>query len=155
MRPDAALPELECLCASLRRAARAVTQAYEKELRPEGLRAPQLTLLHVLAKKGTLTQGELGDFLALDSTTLTRTLRPLEQKGWIRARPGEDRRERHWELTAAGERKWKKALPAWQRAQARARDRLGPATVDGLLASLATVAGAARGAGGAKARRGQ
>ena len=144
MRPDAALPELECLCASLRRAARAVTQAYEKELRPEGLRAPQLTLLHVLAKKGTLTQGEIGEFLALDSTTLTRTLRPLERQGWIRARPGDDRRERHWELTAAGERKWKKALPAWERAQARARKQLGPNLVSSLLSDLARVAGGGR-----------
>jgi DNA-binding MarR family transcriptional regulator len=153
MRPDESLPALECLCASLRRAARAMTQAYEAELRPEGLSSPQLTLLHVLAKKGLRTQGEIADFLALDSTTLTRTLRPLESEGWIRARPGEDRRERRWELTRSGERKWKKALPAWERAQARARARLGPATVDGLLASLAQVAGAARGGGGARARR--
>jgi DNA-binding MarR family transcriptional regulator len=154
VRPDHSLPALECLCASLRRAARAVTQAYETELRPQGLRAPQLTLLHVLAKKGVLTQGEIGEFLALDSTTLTRTLRPLERQGWIRARAGEDRRERRWELTAAGERKWKKALPAWERAQARARQQIGPAGVAALLTSLARVAGAARATGGAKRRPG-
>ncbi len=40
----------------------------------------------------------LGEILALDSTTLSRTLRPLESEGSIRSRPGEDRRERHWEL---------------------------------------------------------
>lgn len=154
MRPDASLPGLDCLCASLRRASRAVTQAYETELRREGLRATQFTLLHVLAKKGEQTQGEIGDFLALDSTTLTRTLRPLEEKGWIRARPGEDRRERHWELTPAGSRKWQKAKPAWERAQTRARDLLGPGAVDGLLSSLALVAGVARAAGGAKGQRG-
>jgi DNA-binding MarR family transcriptional regulator len=153
MRPEATLPTLECLCASLRRAARAMTQAYEAELKPEGLTSPQLTLLHVLAKKGELTQGEIGEFLALDSTTLTRTLRPLEKSGWLRARPGDDRRERYWHLTPAGERKWKKALPAWERAQAQARERLGPDTVHELLASLARVAGAARAPGGAKAGR--
>jgi len=151
MRPDASLPELECLCASLRRAARAVTQAYENELRPEGLRATQLTLLHVLRRKGTLTQGEIGDLLALDSTTLTRTLGLMEAAGWIRWRPGEDRRERHWELTAAGERKWKKAIPAWERAQAKARARIGTREMETLLADLARVAGGARAAGAAKA----
>ena len=154
MRPDDSLPALECLCASLRRAARAMTQVYEAELEPEGLTSPQLTLLHVLAKKGALRQGEIGEFLALDSTTLTRTLRPLESQGWIRARAGRDRRERHWELTREGRRKWKKALPAWHRAQAMARQQLGPDTVDGLLASLARVAGAGRARAGAKARRG-
>jgi DNA-binding MarR family transcriptional regulator len=153
MHPDASLPGLECLCASLRRASRAVTQAYETELRKEGLRATQFTLLHVLAKKSEQTQGEIGDFLALDSTTLTRTLRPLEEKGWIRARSGEDRRERHWELTPTGVRKWQKAKPAWERAQARAKDSLGPGTVEELLSSLARVAGVTRAAGGAQARR--
>lgn len=152
MRPDASLPALECLCASLRRASRAVTQAYEAELRPEGLKPTQLTLLHVLARKGTLTQGEIGEFLALDSTTLTRTLAPLERKGWIRTRAGDDRRERRWEMTAAGERKWKKAIPAWERAQAMARSAIGAAEMEALLAELARVAGEARRAGGAKAR---
>jgi DNA-binding MarR family transcriptional regulator len=152
VRPDLALPELECLCASLRRASRAVTQAYENELRPEGLRATQLTLLHVLRRQGSLTQGEIGDLLALDSTTLTRTLGLMESAGWIRWRAGEDRRERHWELTTAGERKWKKALPAWERAQAKARARIGARALETLLADLARVAGGARAAGAAKTR---
>src|SRR5205823_2489322 len=68
------LPALDCACASLRRAARAVTQAYEAALKHSGLRATQFTLLQVLERTGTSPQAALGELLALDPTTLSRTL---------------------------------------------------------------------------------
>jgi hypothetical protein len=95
------LPALACACASLRRAARAVTQSCEAELRSAGLRATQFTLLQALERTGTSAQGALGELLALDPTTLSRTLRPLERAGWIRTDRGSDRREVRWTLTAA------------------------------------------------------
>jgi DNA-binding MarR family transcriptional regulator len=118
-------PALPCTCAELRRAARAVTQAYDDALRPSGIRVTQFTLLQVLARARSLTQAALGEFLAIDSTTLTRTLRPLAQAGWIGAVRGADRRERHLALTAAGRRVFARATPAWESAQRRLRDRLG------------------------------
>ncbi len=117
--------ELPCACASLRRAARAVTQIYEDELRDFGLRATQLTLLQALARTGPITQGALSEILVLDGTTLTRSLRPLVESGWIRRSPGRDRRERHLELTAAGRRKLESANVGWERAQRRLRKGLG------------------------------
>lgn len=79
---------LPCACANLRRAARAVTQLYDQELRGSGLKSTQFTPLEALAEIPGTTQGGLGDLLALDSTTLTRTLRPLIRRGWVRgARP--------------------------------------------------------------------
>ncbi len=90
-----------------------------------GLEITQFTLLQVLHRAGPLTQRSLGEILALDSTTLTRSLRPLEKKGWIASRPGRDRRERHWRLTRAGEQALKEAEPLWQKAQTRLRRALG------------------------------
>ena len=81
---------LPCACANLRRAARAVTQLYDEELRGSGLKSTQFTLMQVLSEVAGTTQGGLGDFLALDSTTLTRTLRPLIRRGWVRGKPGRD-----------------------------------------------------------------
>ncbi len=145
-RPQAdALPALPCACASLRRAARAVTQLYDGELRASGLSTAQFTLLQALASAGPLNQGRLGGLLAIDSTTLSRTLRPLERKRWIRRRPGEeDQRERQIELTTAGRAELARATPAWKRAQARLRSRLGDGRFATLLADLSTVAGVAR-----------
>ena len=98
----APLRVLPCACANLRRASRAVSQLYAEHLRPTGLTMPQFTLLQALALAGELTQAGLGQILVLDSTTLTRTLRPLEDRGWIRRRAGKDRRERRIVLTRTG-----------------------------------------------------
>ena len=64
-----------------------------------------------------MTQGDLDSLLSLDSTTLSRSLQPLVDAGWVKSERGEDRRERHLRLTASGERKYQDALPAWRRAQ--------------------------------------
>lgn len=134
---------LPCACANLRRASRAVTQVYDDALRDTGLRATQFTLLQALSLAGELTQGELGVFLAIDSTTLTRTLLPLKGRGWIRSRPGADRRERYWGIAAAGQAQLKKALPAWKKAQRRMRNRVGDKRLSLLLDDLALVVAAA------------
>jgi DNA-binding MarR family transcriptional regulator len=128
-------PPLDCACASLRRAARAVTQVYDEELRPTGLRVTQYTLLEALGKVGDVGQGRLGELLALDSTTLSRTLRLVESAGWIDSVPGRDRRERHWRLTRAGREKLDEAQPFWERAQARLRKNLRGASWDDVLAA--------------------
>src|SRR5712691_3271022 len=138
------LPVLDCACASLRRAARAVTQAYDAALQGTGLRATQFTLLQALERKGTSPQTALGELLALDSTTLSRTLRPLARAGWIRAGAGPDRREVRWSLTPAGRRRLARARPAWERAQSRLRSRVGAKHWKLLVDDLATVAAAAR-----------
>jgi DNA-binding MarR family transcriptional regulator len=126
-------PPLECACASLRRAARAVTQLYDEELRSTGLRVTQYTLLHALGTAGELVQGRLGELLALDTTTLSRTLRVIERSGWIESVPGRDRRERNWRLTPAGHAKWDEARPHWSRAQERLRATLGDDAWDDIV----------------------
>jgi DNA-binding MarR family transcriptional regulator len=138
------LPPLVCACASLRRAARAVTQAYDAELRATGMNPTQFGLLLFLSRFGEMTQGELSELLAIDTTTLTRTLEPLRKSGWIRARPGDDRRERRWSLTAGGERKRAEAATHWEAAQARLRSRIGSDRFHSLLSELAAVADVAR-----------
>jgi DNA-binding MarR family transcriptional regulator len=138
------LPPLVCACASLRRAARAVTQAYNAELGDAGMNPTQFTLLHFLSRLGEVPQGRLAELLAIDTTTLTRTLETLRKSGWIRARAGDDRRERHWSLTPAGDRQRAEAAPHWEAAQARLRARLGSGRFQSLLSELAAVAEAAR-----------
>jgi|SRR5437867_7027929 len=140
------LPVLACACASLRRTARAVTQLYEAELQGTGLRIGQFTLLQALEQMGSASQGALGRLLALDATTLSRALPPLERAGWMHAAAGRDRREVRWTLTPAGRRRLASALPAWERAQERLRTGLPARHWKMLFEDLAAVAGAARGA---------
>jgi DNA-binding MarR family transcriptional regulator len=119
------LPNLPCMCASFRRASRALTQVYDDALRPLGLRATQFTVLQVLTLVGEASQSDLAAILALDSTTLTRTLAILGRRRWIAERRGRDRRERRLRLAKAGQRKFFHALPAWRKTQDRLSRRLG------------------------------
>jgi DNA-binding MarR family transcriptional regulator len=125
------------MCGSLRRASRALTQLYEQALRPAGLRATQFTVLQVLARAGEASQGQLGRILAMNSTTLTRTLKIMIRNGWISERRGEDRRERWLHLAGPGELLLKRALPRWEEVQSRMRRQLGSQAWDELL-QLAT-----------------
>ncbi len=134
---------LPCACANLRRAARAVTHLYDGELRATGLRVTQFTLLQVLARAGPIRQGVLGEALALDSTTLTRTLALLSREGWIRSMRGADQRERYFELAPSGRRVLAGALPHWERAQRRLRTQLGEAVWARLEKELMELAGTA------------
>lgn len=121
------------MCASFRRTSRALTQLYEDALRPVGLRGTQFTVLQTLSLAGEVTQGRLGEILAMDSTTLTRTLKIMSRHGWIAKRRGEDRREWRMRLSKAGETQFKQALPHWEKAQTRLRRRLGEELADNLM----------------------
>jgi len=93
----------------------------EKALEPTELSATQLAILQVLARAGEVTQGQLGEMLAMDSTSQTRTLAVMGKKGndWIAERRGKDRRERWLRLSKAGVRQLRRAEPMWEEVQYR------------------------------------
>jgi DNA-binding MarR family transcriptional regulator len=122
---EPSIPVLPCLCASFRRASRALTQRYDVALRPLNLTITQFTILQALSLAGEVSQRELGEILAMDSTTLTRTLEIMSGHGWIAKRPGTDRRQRRLSLSPAGRAEFQRALPHWEGAQARLRAELG------------------------------
>jgi DNA-binding MarR family transcriptional regulator len=121
------------MCSSFRRTSRALTQLYEEAMRPLGLRATQFTILLVLSRTGEASQGQLAGLLAMDSTTLTRTLGIMSRHGWIAERPGRDRRERLLHLSSGGEAQLRRALPVWERVQSRLRNQLGEQPWNNLL----------------------
>jgi DNA-binding MarR family transcriptional regulator len=127
------LPALPCMCGSFRRTSRALTQLYEQALRPLGLRATQLTILQMLSLAGEVSQGQLGEMLTMDSTSLTRTLATMGRRGWITARRGKDRRERRLRLASAGVTQLRSALPIWEKVQSRLRRQLGAQAWKNLL----------------------
>lgn len=105
-----------------------MTRMYDEELRPLGIQATQLTLLNAVALgEGRGAQmSRLTEVLAMDSTTLSRNLRPLEREGLIRIERSErDRRVRIACLTEAGREQLARALPLWRRAQERIVEALG------------------------------
>jgi DNA-binding MarR family transcriptional regulator len=96
---------------------RAVTQLYDDRLRPSGLRVTQFSMLAAIARLGEATLRQLTDTLAIDQTTLTRSLNLLERNRVIERVPHPDGRMKAMRLTPKGRRALGAARPLWARAQ--------------------------------------
>ena len=114
-----------CTSFNLRKAARAVTQFYDDALRASGLKSTQFSLLAAASVAGTVPISRLADEMAMDRTTLTRNLKPLETEGLLRIEAGADRRVRNVTVTPEGEALLERAIPMWRYAQTRMIDRMG------------------------------
>ena len=121
-----------CACFAVRRAARVITQHYDRALRPSGLRATQFTLLTMLGVGGPLPLSRVADRLGMERTTLTRNLKPLIDAGLIGAEHGDDRRVRTIFITPKGHRAAVAALPDWRRAQRGVASQLTTGVFDSL-----------------------
>ena len=115
-------------CASLnfRRTARAVTRLYDIALQESGIRSTQFAILVGIAKKQPISIGALGDMLGIDSTTLTRSLRLLEEEGLIAISKRAEKRQRFLSVTAEGEQTLVRSVPVWRAAQERFVATIGP-----------------------------
>jgi DNA-binding MarR family transcriptional regulator len=132
----------ECACQRVRMAARAVTRAYDRALRPSGLRSTQFTVLVAARVAEGISLHRLADILGLERTTLTRNLSALEREGLIQI-TSVDGRTRNVRLSSTGEARLKQALLLWDQAQENLRRKLGEkewAILQDGLAQLAAVA---------------
>jgi DNA-binding MarR family transcriptional regulator len=131
-RSEALLP-LGCACASVRRAARLITQLYGDEMRYL-VEPAQFSLLSVLVKTPGASQTPLGRALGLDKTTLSRNLAVMKRNGWIElSLTDNDHRERGYRLTSAGKKIFRTTRSGWLRAQAKLRAALPPGEWDKTL----------------------
>jgi DNA-binding MarR family transcriptional regulator len=115
-----------CVCLHLQRAARAVARRFDEVFRPLGLTNGQFSLLMSLDRRGPPTMGDVASLLAMDRTTLTAALKPLERRGLVRiAVDAGDRRIRRLVLTASGRALLRAALPVWRSEESLTEGRLG------------------------------
>jgi DNA-binding MarR family transcriptional regulator len=136
------LPDLPCACATLRRAARLVTQLYSDEMGSE-MEPTQFALLTALGVRGGASQASLARALGLDKTTMSRSLRLLQRNGWIEPAAADDGRERGYRLTRSGAKALSAAKTGWARAQERLRSALKPGQWEALSKIIGQVAEAA------------
>ncbi len=115
-----------CACFHLRRASRLVSQAFDQELKPSGLKVTQFTLLSVFVLHEDMAISKVARILGMDRTTLSRNLKLLEKMGLINLEPGEDRREQRVKVTEKGERAFWEAGMLWEKAQKKAMAGIGP-----------------------------
>ncbi len=114
-----------CIAGRTRLLNRVITGIFDEALRPAGLRNGQLTILCLVCYMGRVKPRELEKILQMDASTISRNVRRLESRGWLRTLPARDQRS-HWvALEPAGLRQIEEALPAWEEAQQRALQLLG------------------------------
>src|SRR6266536_5030470 len=106
-----------CICNTLRMVSRVVTQLYDNVLRPSGLRVTQFSILATIARLGEANLRQLESMVAIDQTTLTRSLNLLERDGLIERASHPDARIRAMKLASKGRRALAAARPLWARAQ--------------------------------------
>ena len=126
-----------CLCLHSQRAARALARRFDEALRPAGITSGQFSLLMALNRPEPPRMGEVAAVLAMDRTTLTANLKPLERRGLLRVVvDAEDRRSRRLRLTPAGRATLAAAVPVWRRTHAAVEGLLGRPDPDRLRADL-------------------
>lgn len=119
--PFAATHEVRdaCLCLHVQRAARAVGRRFDEALRPLDLTHGQFSLLISLNRPAAPTLGSVADLLAMDRTTLTANLKPLERRRLVKVSiDKEDKRSRRLIITPAGRALLNKAFPVWKKTHA-------------------------------------
>ena len=130
-----------CLCLHVQRAARALARRFDDVFRPFDLTSGQFSLLMSLNRPEPPTLGNVAGVLAMDRTTLTAALKPLERRGLVKVTVDKkDRRSRRLTLTAAGRALLTKALPLWIETHDAIDAELLPHSPDDLRAALRTLA---------------
>ena len=126
-----------CLCLHVQRAARALARRFDDALRPIGVTQGQFSLLVSLNRAEPPTIGAVANLLALDRTTLTANLKPLERRGLVKVVvDADDKRSRRLVLTPLGRELLAAAAPLWKRAHAKAERLLKSASPDIVRAGL-------------------
>jgi DNA-binding MarR family transcriptional regulator len=105
-----------CLCLHVQRAARALARRFDDALRPLGLTNGQFSLMMSLNRPTPPRMGAVASLLAMDRTTLTAALKPLERRGLVKVETDPaDRRSRQMALTRKGMSLLARAVPVWER----------------------------------------
>jgi DNA-binding MarR family transcriptional regulator len=131
----AALPR-GCTNFKLRQLLRRVSLVYDRAMAECGLKITQYSLLSHVERLGPITQADLAKAMGMDSSTLSRNLRPLESAGWVAVHAGDDARSHALSLTASGRKKRTQAQTLWRQAQLQLNNTVG---VDDVIALHALI----------------
>jgi DNA-binding MarR family transcriptional regulator len=121
---ECALFECSCVAFNLRRSSQAVSRIYAKEMSGSPVHGPLMGLMAIIRKRGSASITTLARDIGLDRTTLTRNLKPLEQKGLIRITQL-SANTKEVSLLPLGEKALDESLVAWRKAQEKVVSQLG------------------------------
>ncbi|WDF73229.1 MarR family winged helix-turn-helix transcriptional regulator [Novosphingobium sp. KACC 22771] len=118
------LANAPCACTSLRKATRTLDRLYDAALAPHGITTTQFALMRNIERAGAIVLNQLATLLVMDRTSLYRTIRAIEEAGWVSITDGSGK-ARLAQITDAGRTMLRAAEPDWEELQAQIHDRLG------------------------------
>ncbi len=136
---EASLLNQACIADKFRLLSRIITKLYDEALRPTGLTTSQMNILMVVAKYNEASPHQVGDWLHMEKSTLSRNVRLLKQNGWLTIQPAESGRTHTLKLTPRGSRTLHKGLPLWESAQREAQAILGKTGVEEIMRVAGTI----------------
>jgi len=115
----------ECIASRVRMIDRVINSIYDDALRPFGLTASQMNILHMTAEIGVARAADMCRTLHLDTSTISRNIDRMRKKELLEEVDGGDARSRPFQVTADGRRVLEHADKAWREAQDAAAEQLG------------------------------
>jgi DNA-binding MarR family transcriptional regulator len=117
-----------CLAAPTLRTARVIGRSYDRALAGSGITITQFTLLVTIAKYRPTSIAQLGEWLDIEASTLSRNLAKLRKSGHVEP-PGNEGRAQELVLTEKGISTLRAVYPSWLDTQRDLEARLGPHNV--------------------------
>lgn len=114
-----------CYCINLKRATNSITKFYDKKLEGAGLTASQFSLINDIRLLKTCSKAELSAYAKLDRSTITRNLKVLRDKGYVKDSSTNESRESQISLTDLGLEKIRSGNMSWKEAQEYINERIG------------------------------
>ncbi len=115
----------ECIGVRVRFLNRVITNLYDNAFRPLGITTNQMSILISMLRRGFSTPGEIGNFLQMEKSTLSRNLDRMRNSGWLEILQGENGRSQRLQMTPKGRKVVEQSLPLWRAVQKEAKQILG------------------------------
>ncbi len=122
-----------CIADKIRLLNRVITKLYDDALSSVGITTSQMNILVVVAKYGEATPGEVGEWLHMEKSTISRNSRRLVSNGWLEVVPEARGRGHRLRLTPEGAEVLDAGLPLWEQAQCKAKSMLGDSGVEEVM----------------------
>jgi DNA-binding MarR family transcriptional regulator len=126
---------MNCLSVRMRMLNRIVAAIFDEALRSHGIRASQLNILVAVSAYGPVTSRQLCQVLHMDTSTFSRAITRLKEKGWLHSEPSGEGKILKIQTTKKGLEKIKQVHPDWEKAQATVTKVLGDSTAETIIAA--------------------
>lgn len=116
---------LQCVNAKLRKLHRIINSAYMDLYKPYDLKGSMVSILFIIGKRKGISQKAIAVALILDQSTMSRDLKKLVNKGWVKINKGKDPRQSELSLTKEGCLLLEEVAPLWHRLHTKVETLLG------------------------------